>query len=162
MAIRGESFEPGGCSACPTSPAAAATMRAPAPAPPPAIGAVGLATPTAPGPTAFWSIPANEFPLVPVVAAGGCAGALGANADSSAAMRARAASMLTSTEGIGGEAARLEPTADRRRPTETTPPAVGRGPWAQTQKGRPPLGGRPVLRLLLLRELAQEREHALA
>src|SRR4051812_29226900 len=103
MAIRGESFEPGGCSACPTSPAAAATMRAPAP--PPAIGAVGLTAPTAPGPTAFWSIPANELESPAAWAGGACVG--GANADSRAEMRARTASMLTRQE-IGPLALRLE------------------------------------------------------
>src|SRR3954449_10839624 len=71
IAIRGESFEPGGCSACPTSPAAAATIRAPAPLAP-AIGAVGLTAPTAPGPMAFVSMPANDEPFV---AFGGAEGA---------------------------------------------------------------------------------------
>src|ERR687883_199117 len=59
IAIRGESLEPGGCSACPTSPAAAATIRAPDPPAP--SGTTGLAAPTEPVPAALCSIPANEF-----------------------------------------------------------------------------------------------------
>src|SRR3954468_13399244 len=114
MAIRGESFEPGGCSACPTSPAAAATMRAPAP--PPAIGAVGLVAPTAPGPAAFWSIPANELesPCTPW-AGGACAG--GANADSRDEMRARTASMLTRLTSAALRPYLRRRTADRGRRT---------------------------------------------
>src|SRR3954469_4092811 len=79
MAIRGESFEPGGCSAWPTSPAAAGTMRAPEP--PPATRATGLAAPTEPVPAALWSIPAKELaaPGFPCVCAG-AGGAGGANA----------------------------------------------------------------------------------
>src|SRR5207244_13191452 len=62
-AIRGESFEPGGCSAWPISPCAAATIRAP-PLPSPATpsGAVAPAVaPSAPGPIAPCSSPANEL-----------------------------------------------------------------------------------------------------
>src|SRR5919202_2327406 len=55
MAIRGESFDPGGCSAWPTSPAAAATIRAPAPPAP--MGATGVAAPTETVPAALWRIP---------------------------------------------------------------------------------------------------------
>src|SRR3954447_21605550 len=73
IAMRGESFDPGGCSACPTSPAAAATMRAPVPLTPP-IGAVGLAAPTAPGPMAFVSIPAKDELAPPAAGARGGAG----------------------------------------------------------------------------------------
>src|SRR3954447_26241379 len=91
-AIRGESFDPGGCSAWPTSPAAAATMAAPFP--PPAIGAVGLTVPTPPGPAALWSIPANDVPFAPAAICLG-AGAGGAKADSRAEMRARTTSRLT-------------------------------------------------------------------
>src|SRR3954447_11457708 len=95
--MRGESFEPGGCSAWPTSPDAAATMREPEP--PPAIGATGLAAPTEPVPAALWSIPAKEFALPGLAAVwAGAGGAGGANAVSRAEMRARTASMLTCRE----------------------------------------------------------------
>src|SRR5919202_6317069 len=60
-AIRGESFEPGGDSAWPTSPAAAAMIAEPRP--PPAIGAVGLGAPAPPVPIALCSMPANELAL---------------------------------------------------------------------------------------------------
>jgi hypothetical protein len=42
-AIRGELFDPGGCSACPTSPAAAVTMRAPTLLPAGAVAVVAIA-----------------------------------------------------------------------------------------------------------------------
>jgi hypothetical protein len=94
--MRGESFEPGGCSACPTSADAAATIAAPGPPAPP-TGAIGLAVPTAPGPIALVSMPAkDELPAAGVVA---CevegAGEGGARADWIAAMRATTVSMLT-------------------------------------------------------------------
>src|SRR4051794_201956 len=97
--MRGESFEPGGCSACPTSPEAAATMAAPGPpAPAPAIGATGLRAPVAPGPIALDSMPANDEPpaaLAVVWVGAEGAGEGGASADWSAAMRATTVSMLT-------------------------------------------------------------------
>src|SRR4051794_31360820 len=77
MAMRGELFEPGGDSACPPSPAAAATIAAPLPLAP-ATGATGDVAPSAPGPMAPWSMPAKEFEFW--VGAGACGGAGGAKA----------------------------------------------------------------------------------
>src|SRR5689334_15972397 len=79
MAMRGELFEPGGCSVCPTSPAAAATMAEPVPDAP-ATGAIGLVVPSAPGPMAPWSIPAKELGVWLVVAVSACGGAGGLKA----------------------------------------------------------------------------------
>src|SRR3954466_684399 len=134
-AIRGESFEPGGCSAWPTSPAAAATIAVPLP--PPAIGAVGLTVPTEPGPTAVWSIPANELPLAPPACLG-AGGAGGAKAVSRAEMRARTASKLTCV-GIGALPPQLE----------------------GTQKGRPRERDRPLMRFNRQTELAEQGQHSL-
>src|SRR3954469_4558063 len=58
--IRGESFEPGGCSASPTSEAAAARIAEPPPAPAGATGASGLAVPIAPGPIALVNMLEND------------------------------------------------------------------------------------------------------
>src|SRR4051812_41508595 len=114
--MRGESFDPGGCSAWPTSPAAAATIAAPGPFPPAPIGATGLAVPAAPGPMAEVSMPANDEPpaagaVVVGWAEGGGAG--GANADWIAAMRATTVSMLTRVYSSGrGPTLRAGPRPD--------------------------------------------------
>src|SRR4051794_41914751 len=97
--MRGESFEPGGCSACPTSPAAAVTIAAPAPLPAPPIGAVGLAVPAAPGPMAELSMPEkDELPPAAGAGVGGWvegAGAGGGKGGWVAAVRAPPLFMLT-------------------------------------------------------------------
>src|SRR5256885_13043399 len=90
--MRAELYDPGADAACPTSPRAAATIRAPTPLPP-ATGAVGLTVPSAPGPIAFVSMPANDEPFV---ALGGVEGGVGG--DSAvwiSAIRATTDSMLT-------------------------------------------------------------------
>ena len=89
-AMRGELFEPGGCSACPTSPAAAATIRAPTllpePAPTGAVAAVALV------PIALWRAEAKVDLDDEEVAGADCGGA---KALSSACTRVRTDSRLT-------------------------------------------------------------------
>src|SRR3954468_19791426 len=130
--MRGESFEPGGWSACPTSPAAAATIAAPEPLPAPPIGVRGLAMPAAPGPIAEVSMPANdEVPAAAgavVVGWAEGAGAGGANADWIAAMRATTVSML---------------------------------PWVYSSGRAPTLRRAPVPTCFTCPGLAEKREHAL-
>src|ERR1700759_4399969 len=114
MAMRGELFEPGGCSVCPTSPAAAATIAEPVPDAP-AIGATELVVPSAPGPMAPWSIPAKELGVwlwVSVDATCWVAGGL------KACCRAwtRASTDSTDTSlGIGRSVQRLELAVGGRR-----------------------------------------------
>src|SRR4051794_41961042 len=102
--MRGESFDPGGCSAWPTSPAAAATIAAPVPDAPP-IGATGLARPAAPGPMAEVSMPANdELPAAAGAVGGGWgegAGAGGAKAGWVGAERGHPRSVLTQGVFLG-------------------------------------------------------------
>src|SRR3954453_17198254 len=66
MAMRGELFEPGGCSVCPPSPPPVVTIAEPVPDAP-AIGATALVVPSAPGPMAPWTTPAKEFEFWGVV-----------------------------------------------------------------------------------------------
>src|SRR4051794_25393133 len=133
--MRGESFEPGGCSACPTSPAAAATIAAPAPLPAPPTGAAGLAVP---GPMAEVSMPANdELPAAAgavVVGWAEGAGAGGARADWIASMRATTVSMLTPVYS-SGRAPALSPRGSRGRDV-TGPPRPGPAKRGRTAGGR--------------------------
>src|SRR3954451_15262675 len=101
MAMRGELFEPGGCSVCPTSPAAAATIAEPVPDAP-AIGATALVVPSAPGPMAPWSIPAKEFEFWGVVSTRGGAGGL------KACWRACTRASTDSTDTCVGSATALQ------------------------------------------------------
>ena len=86
MAILAESFDPGGCSLCPISPWAAATMRAPTESPP-TVAAVAV------GAIAPWRAEANEVELVVEEGELGADG--GANAVLISAIRARTESRLT-------------------------------------------------------------------
>src|SRR4051812_2746472 len=139
--MRGESFDPGGCSACPTSPAAAATIAAPAPLPAPPIGAVGLAVPAAPGPMAELSMPEKDElpPAAGAVVVGWIegAGAGGARADWIASMRATTVSMLTCVYS-SGRAPALSAGARPNDPSPACAPLV--------EERQHALGGRVRLR----------------
>src|SRR4051812_20919631 len=117
--MRGESLEPGGCSAWPTSAEAAATIAAPGPPAPPS-GAAELMPAVAPGPIALDSMPANdELPAAVAVVWTGAEGAVegGASADWSAAMRAATVSMLTRVYSSGrGPTLRPRPMTKQRLP----------------------------------------------
>src|SRR3954452_16315340 len=126
--MRGESFEPGGCSACPTSAEAAATIAAPGPPAPPA-GATGPSPAVEPGPMALESMPANdELPAAVAVVGAGAEGAVegGASADWSAAMRATTVSMLTRVYS-SGRGPTLRPSPARNSSQSPGPRSTRRG-----------------------------------
>src|SRR5947209_7813078 len=91
--MRGESFEPGGCSACPTSPPAIWTIRWPAVPP---VGATPGMPPTPPDEACCRRLEkeVGDAPDCSACAAVGWAGGCGENADSISWIRAMTLSML--------------------------------------------------------------------
>src|SRR4051812_25921346 len=161
--MRTELFEPGGCSAWPTSACAIATMRAAGELPagaaagataPAALGAgapVGVAVTVGPVTEAVRSICAKSSDegvavVVVVVGGGAVAGAVGpVSSVFSCAIRAKAVSRLISLSLIGPAAGTLDPCVEAQRGLTTTGGRMAAGPRRSGPSLKGPGDVRPCL-----------------